>query len=280
MGRQKGQEAAVAFFTPGEWHAIAQQPQDQRARAAAGLLTLGIQGLLVLLFLAGIIHEAGVVVSHTAPTVMVSIEKGTGRTASHDASEAPAVRQMHVAPITVKEPEITIQPEPRPAPVPAPTNTATPPVTNAPAPTNQPATSLATAADSTNAAQSGGGGGNGGGVGAAAASGAGGGGGAGGYDINPYLARVAAYIQSHLHNMVISSGAVLDHDIKPVVHLVWRRDGTVEKVEIYRSSNLTAPDKEAVAAVIRSQPLPPFPQDMPGERVNGLIPILFFTKKS
>jgi len=263
-------------------HAIEQQPRDQRARAAAGLLTLGVQSLLVLLFLAGIIHQAGTVVSHTAPTVMVSIDKGASRMASRDTSEAPAMRQMHISPITVKEPEITIQPEPRPAPVPAPTNAATPPVTNAPAPTSQPTTSLATAADSNAAAQSGGGGGKGGGAGAAAASGASGGGGAGGYDINPYLARVAAYIQSHLHNMILSAGAsaALDHDIKPVVHLVWRRDGTVEKAEIYRSSEMVAPDKEAVAAVIRSQPLPPFPAEMPGERVNGLIPILIFAKKS
>ena len=60
-----------------------------------------------------------------------------------------------------------------------------------------------------------------------------------------------------------------------LVHLVWRRDGTVVVSEVARSSDHSRIDDAAVDAIRRAQPLPPFPPELRGESINGRIPVLF-----
>jgi len=60
------------------------------------------------------------------------------------------------------------------------------------------------------------------------------------------------------------------------VHFVMNRDGTVTFSEIAKSSGRPALDREALAMIQRAGKLPPMPEQMKGETLNGVIgPITF-----
>lgn len=60
-----------------------------------------------------------------------------------------------------------------------------------------------------------------------------------------------------------------------MVRLVVRRNGRLEKVDIYQTSGHTLLDYAAVNMVRKAQPLPPIPERMHVDRAEGLLPIKF-----
>ena len=241
----------MAFFAINEMHVARLEPNDRRQHAIAGLAALAAHLLLVAFLLLGLVHQTVTTSPKAAPTTMVSVFNQT-QTAS---LAPPTPKQVRMAPVTALQPEIVIQPEPRVSP------------SASAAPVAAPATSTLDTAIAMPP--------SGGGSAAGARVSGTGGGGAGGYDISAYLARVAAHIQRYLRLPYLPSASVRNSNPMVVVHLVWTRDGMVEKVEVMRSSDHSRVDDAAVAAVQRAQPLPPFPQELKGERINGRIPILF-----
>ena len=242
----------MAFFAAHEIHTIPLAPQDKRQRLAASLLALTAQGLLLGLLLFGAVHS--IVTTPPQPVVVMADLSAKPRPLAPMAPPDPI--KVHVAPATALAPEIEIQPEAKPAPVPTP----------APAPQ----TTVATATESAWSTAA-----SGGAPGAGTKTGAASGGGGGGYDINPYLARVAAHIQGYLRLPYMPSGGGQTQAPKVAVHMIWQRDGMVMKAEVSSSSGNDKVDQAAVDAVLRAQPLPPFPTELAGERINGLIPVTF-----
>lgn len=59
------------------------------------------------------------------------------------------------------------------------------------------------------------------------------------------------------------------------MHFSVRRDGRVERLEIGKSSGDPALDKAAIDIVRKAQPLPPIPDRMHTDRVEGDLPINF-----
>jgi protein TonB len=242
----------MAFFAVNEMHVAGLEANGRRQRAVAGLAALAAHVLLATFLLFGLVHQAVSTAPKAPPTTMVDVFDNQTRTVS---LAPPTPKQVRIAPVTAMQPEIVIQPEAR----------ATPSSSAAPAAT--PATS---ALDTAIALPP-----SGGGAGAGTRASGSGSGGAGGYDISAYLARVAAHIQRYLRLPYLPSASVRNSNPMVVVHLVWTRDGMVEKVEVMRSSDHSRIDDAAIAAVQRAQPLPPFPSELKGERINGRIPVLF-----
>lgn len=60
-----------------------------------------------------------------------------------------------------------------------------------------------------------------------------------------------------------------------MLHFVVRRDGRIERLEIGKSSGDRELDKAALDIVRKAQPLPPIPDRMHAERVDGELPINF-----
>jgi periplasmic protein TonB len=60
-----------------------------------------------------------------------------------------------------------------------------------------------------------------------------------------------------------------------MLHFVVRRDGRIEKLEIGKSSGDRELDKAAIDIVRKAQPLPPIPDRMHADRVDGELPINF-----
>lgn len=236
----------MPFFPAHERREARSGSADGRQRLAAGLVALAAQGLLAALLLPGTVHHT-VPPPQGPPVVMLDV---SGHPVPPAPVAPPLPRPVHVAPVTVKAPDITIQPEARAAPDPVPEGTAA---------TSTLASAMAVAPSGAGA-----------GAGAATA-----GGGGGGFDINPYLARVAAHIQGYLRLPYLPSRSVQLSMPQVIVHMVWRHDGTVELAEVARSSGHSRIDEAAVEAVVRAQPLPPFPPELKGERINGVIPVLF-----
>jgi protein TonB len=240
------------FFAAQEMHVAQLEPNGRRERALAGLAALAAHLLLLALLLLSLVHQVVPAGPKTPPTVIVDVVGEPLQTVS---VAPPSPRQVRVAPVTAIAPEIAIQPETRVSPSPS------------AAPVTAPATSTLETAMAMAS--------SGGVTGAATRANGAGGGGAGGYDINAYLARVAAHIQRYLRLPYLPSGSVRNSNPQVLVHLIWRRDGMVEKVEVARSSDHSRIDDAAIAAVERAQPLPPIPAELKGERINGRIPVLF-----
>lgn len=221
----------------------------RRARrdfALAGLMVLAAHGVFLLLLLFSLAHQ--IVPPPEGPALVMA---DLPRQAATPVAPAMPMR-VRVAAVTVTAPDFTVQPNERLAPLSASASTLA---------TSMLASATATPSGGAPAA------------GIGSASGAGGGG--GGFDINAYLARVAAHIQRYLRLPYLPSRSVQLSMPEVLVHLVWRRDGTVELAEVARSSDHSRVDDAAVAAVWRAQPLPPFPPELKGEHINGRIPVLF-----
>ena len=60
-----------------------------------------------------------------------------------------------------------------------------------------------------------------------------------------------------------------------MVHFVVRRNGQMDKVEIGKSSGNDGLDKAAIDIMHKAQPLPPMPDRMHTDRVDGQLPINF-----
>jgi protein TonB len=60
-----------------------------------------------------------------------------------------------------------------------------------------------------------------------------------------------------------------------MLHFVVRRDGRIERLEIGKSSGDRELDKAAIDIVRKAQPLPPIPDRMHADRVDGELPINF-----
>jgi protein TonB len=60
-----------------------------------------------------------------------------------------------------------------------------------------------------------------------------------------------------------------------MVHFVVRRDGQIEKLEMRKSSGDEGLDKAAIDILQKAQPLPPIPDRMHTDRVDGELPINF-----
>jgi protein TonB len=60
-----------------------------------------------------------------------------------------------------------------------------------------------------------------------------------------------------------------------MVHFGVRRDGQIERLEISRSSGDAGLDKAALDIMHKAQPLPPIPDRMHADRVEGELPINF-----
>jgi protein TonB len=242
----------MALFSTQEMHTAQLEHGGGRERALAGLAALAAHALLAVILLLGLVHQVVKTKPKVAPTLMVNVFNARTQTAS---PAPPSPKQVHVAPVTAMQPEIVIQAETRISPTP----TASPVSVTA---TSTLATAMAMAP-------------SGGAIGAGPRASGAGGGGAGGYDISAYLARVAAHIQGYLRLPYLPSGSVRNSNPTVMIHLIWTRDGRVAKVEVMKSSEHSRIDEAAVAAVERAQPLPPFPPELKGERINGRIPVMF-----
>lgn len=60
-----------------------------------------------------------------------------------------------------------------------------------------------------------------------------------------------------------------------MLHFIVRRNGQIEKLEIGKSSGDAGLDKAAIDIVQKAEPLPPIPDRMHAERVDGQLPINF-----
>ncbi len=60
-----------------------------------------------------------------------------------------------------------------------------------------------------------------------------------------------------------------------MVHFAVRRDGRIEKLEISKSSGDPGLDKAAIDIMQKAEPLPPIPDRMHTDRVDGELPINF-----
>ena len=64
----------------------------------------------------------------------------------------------------------------------------------------------------------------------------------------------------------------------PWVRFVMDREGNVLDATLHRASGYAALDREVVALVKRAQPLPPPPQDIPGDPLTMAVPVEFFIR--
>ena len=62
------------------------------------------------------------------------------------------------------------------------------------------------------------------------------------------------------------------------VRFIMSRDGRVLSARIEQASGVAALDQEGLDLLTRAQPLPPFPPDQPGERLELIVPIQFYMK--
>ncbi|GIX06688.1 MAG: hypothetical protein KatS3mg115_1091 [Candidatus Poribacteria bacterium] len=64
-----------------------------------------------------------------------------------------------------------------------------------------------------------------------------------------------------------------------LVRFVLRRDGSLERVEVARSSGYRILDEEAQETIRRAAPFPPFPPGQPGDRIAVEVPIVYRLKR-
>nr|MBA2590162.1 energy transducer TonB [Alphaproteobacteria bacterium] len=64
-----------------------------------------------------------------------------------------------------------------------------------------------------------------------------------------------------------------------MVHFVVRRDGQVDRLQISKSSGDAELDKAATDIMRKAQPLPPIPDRMHTDRVDGELPINFGVRR-
>ena len=60
-----------------------------------------------------------------------------------------------------------------------------------------------------------------------------------------------------------------------MLHFAVRRNGRIDRLEIRKSSGDAGLDKAAIDIMRKAQPLPPIPDRMHVDRVDGELPILF-----
>ncbi|MCG2842825.1 energy transducer TonB [Sandaracinobacter sp. RS1-74] len=92
-------------------------------------------------------------------------------------------------------------------------------------------------------------------------------------------AEVLAYrqrLESHLARYRLYPASAREGGREGVVmlHFEMTHDGKVLKAWVGESSGVADIDREAVAAVLRAQPLPPFPQSWPGQ-LDIILPVSF-----
>jgi TonB family protein len=225
---------------------------DRRQHLTAALLVLAIHALLVPLLLFGLASKA---VSTDFPKMVMA---ALPHSIAHKPPDAPpAPHRPRLAPVTAAAPDIVIE-----------TQTPTPPAPG-PAIAMVPVSAMAMSYS---------GGGAGAGAGAkAGGSGAGAGRGSN-YDDTDYLRRVAIHIQNHMlfPARLLRSFGRREMSFLILLHLIFRPDGSVQLVEVSKSSGWQVVDDAALAAVHRSDPLPPFPLE---EKLNHIevlrFPIVF-----
>jgi len=89
-----------------------------------------------------------------------------------------------------------------------------------------------------------------------------------------YYASLLSYLERFKQYPAAARAAHIEGQV--FVHFVMTRDGTVQTAEIAKSSGRPALDREALAMVQRAGRLPPMPEQMNGETLNGVIgPITF-----
>jgi TonB family protein len=98
------------------------------------------------------------------------------------------------------------------------------------------------------------------------------GGGGGGLDLSDYLARVARHIESFRHPIRFRMRGG-PHVVQ--VYLHFRKDGSILSARLAHGSGILVLDNEALAQVLRSQPLPPIPPEFGLSEIEGVIPVLF-----
>lgn len=69
------------------------------------------------------------------------------------------------------------------------------------------------------------------------------------------------------------------HEGVTYVRFTMSRDGRVVAARIERASGHAALDNEGLDLLQRAQPLPPLPQDQPGESLEIVVPIQFFLRR-
>jgi protein TonB len=69
------------------------------------------------------------------------------------------------------------------------------------------------------------------------------------------------------------------HEGVTYVRFTMSRDGRVIAMRLERASGFAALDQEGLDLLQRAQPLPPLPQDQPGESLEIVVPIQFFLKR-
>ena len=69
------------------------------------------------------------------------------------------------------------------------------------------------------------------------------------------------------------------HEGVTYVRFTMSRDGRILAVRIERPSGHAALDQEGLDLLQRAQPLPPLPQDQPGESLEIVVPIQFFLRR-
>jgi protein TonB len=97
-------------------------------------------------------------------------------------------------------------------------------------------------------------------------------GGGGGLDLSDYLARVARHIEGFRHPIRFRMRGG-PHVVQ--VYLHFRKDGTILSARLARGSGILVLDNEAVAQVLRAQPLPPIPPEFGLSEIEGVVPVLF-----
>jgi len=89
-----------------------------------------------------------------------------------------------------------------------------------------------------------------------------------------YYASLLAYLERFKRYPAAARAAHIEGQV--FVHFVMARDGTVQSVEIAKSSGRPTLDREALAMIQRAGKLPAMPSEMKGETLNGIIgPITF-----
>lgn len=69
------------------------------------------------------------------------------------------------------------------------------------------------------------------------------------------------------------------HEGVTYVRFTMSRDGRVIAMRLERASGFAALDQEGLDLLQRAQPLPPLPQDQPGESLEIIVPIQFFLRR-
>jgi protein TonB len=88
-----------------------------------------------------------------------------------------------------------------------------------------------------------------------------------------YLARLLAHLNTYKRypyeaRMQREEGTVL-------LRFTMDRQGHVLSYSVARSSGFVPLDNEALALIVRAQPLPPVPADYPGDRLDLIVPLVF-----